>query len=186
VVNEKDEGFWTDVQLLKWANDGIVDIVGKTWCIADSELITLATGTIEYALVNSTIATVAVVYNGAKGLVVGHPSMLGNVHDVGEPVYYYIFNNYLGVIPAPPVALNGKKCQVLQVPLPSEIGTDGSVVLPSYLDDCLQMYVLWKAFKKDNRASDAKEAEGKYEKDVRFYRSDILQRRMSEYETKAK
>ena len=78
LLNEAQPAFWTDAQLLKWINDGITDIVGKTWCIADSETITLLTDTVEYALANDTIATVSVVYNSEKGLVVGHPSMLGN------------------------------------------------------------------------------------------------------------
>ena len=145
LLNEAQPAFWTDTQLLKWINDGITDIVGKTWCIADSETITLLTDTVEYALANDTIATVSVVYNSEKGLVVGHPSMLGNVHDIGEPLYYYIFNNKCGIIPKPALAINGNTCEVYQIPLPSAIAVDGDVIIPSYLDDCLQMYVSWKA-----------------------------------------
>jgi len=186
LLNEAEVGFWNDTQMLKWINAGIVDIVGKTWCIGTSESITLATDTVEYTLTNSTITTVAVVYNSAKGLVIGHPSMLGHVHDVAEPVYYYIFNNKCGIIPKPAAAIAGNTCEVYQIPMPTAITVSGSVVLPSYLDDCLQYYVMWKAFLKDDRPEEAVGMENKYGKDIVAFRSDLLQQKMSEYETKAK
>lgn len=186
ILNEQTAAFWTDTQLLKWINNGIIDIVSKTWCLADSETITLATGTLEYALSNDLIAVVSVTYNSAKGLVLGHPSMLGHIYDPDEPVYYYFFNQKIGILPKPTSTVDSNTCEVYEIPKPTEITVAGTVTVPSYLDDTLQQYVVGKALRKDNRPTEAEKIENEYKGNLRFYRSDLLEKKMMENETHKK
>lgn len=106
-LNEASASFWSDTELLAWVNQGIVDIGARTLCLESSESVALIANTYEYTVAGTYIDLTTVVYNDAsgrkKGLLRKNPQSIGNIRDVGEPVFWYEWAGKVGVYPMPPL-----------------------------------------------------------------------------------
>lgn len=61
-LNEATAAFWTEAELLRWLNDGMVDIVSRTHCLESIESKTLALQATTYPLTSTFLAVKNVVY----------------------------------------------------------------------------------------------------------------------------
>lgn len=104
-LNESTASFWTDTELLVYLNNGTLDIVSRTKCLENTEPISILPNTIEYSITGPYIEIIAVVYNEPggirKGLIHKELNEIGSIRDVGEPVYWYEWNEKVGLFPAP-------------------------------------------------------------------------------------
>lgn len=179
LVNEPTASFWNDTEMLRWLNEGILNIVARTWCLGAKETITLANDTLEYAFSNDYISVVTVhVTNDddeVKALLQGHPSMVGHVPDPGEIVYYYEWDGNIGLYPTM-ADVSSYTCSVYQVPVPSVLGTADNSPLPSWFDEVLVNFVIAKALFKDNELGTAQVTMQQYEQQLQQYTRDFNMR----------
>ncbi len=187
LVNEPTASFWNDTEMLQWINDGILDIVTKTWCLGQTEAITLANDTLEYVIASDyiTIVTVhltTVATGKAKSLLKGHPAMVGHVPDPGEIVYWYEFDGKIGLYPIM-ADVSGYTCSCYQVAVPSILTAVDNSPLPAWFDDSLTTYVVAKALFKDNETGTAQTAMGSYESLIGRYTGDLLQKQADQVNT---
>ena len=108
VLAESSASFWSDDELLVWINDGILDIQARshantnkasiepTWATA-SEIVR------EYYLTSNYIGITEILWVDAsslvKGLIHGTVEDVGNVREMGEPVYWYEMGDRIGIYP---------------------------------------------------------------------------------------
>jgi len=178
LINEPTASFWNDVEMLRWINEGILDIVTRTWCLGQTEAVTLANDTLEFTLAQDYITVVTVHLTetssgNVKALLRGHPAAVGHVQDPSEIVYWYEFDNKLGLYPTMSDT-SGHTCSCYQVSVPSVISAAEAVPLPAWFDDSLTNFVISKALFKDNEVGTAKSAMQDYEKVIGRYTGDLL------------
>jgi hypothetical protein len=178
LVNEPTASFWNDIEMLQWLNEGILDIVTRTWCLGQTEAVTLANDTLEYTLSNDyiTIVTmhISVTATGAtKALLKGHPAMVGHVIDPSEIVYWYEWDGKVGLYPTMS-DVSGRTCSCYQVATPSVLTLTDNSPLPAWFDDSLTNFIVAKALFKDNEIGTAQSAMAAYEKVVEKYSQDLL------------
>ena len=178
LLNEGTASFWSDTEFLQWTNDAIIDITAKTWCLGDSESITLANSTLGYTLVNDYITIVNILYllSGAivKSLIPGHPMMIGHVPDPGEPVYWYELDGKVNVFPIQ-ATTTGMTLTVEEVPVPGAMATTAGVIpIPFWFEDSIILYVLARALYKDNETITAAETMNAYKESLAMYIQELL------------
>ena len=175
LLAETSSGFWTDPKILEWLSNGVLDMVVKTWATGETENITLATDTLEYTITADFIVTAAVIYDGEKALISGHPTKVGHTPPVGEPTHYYTFDGQMGIYPIAETANNGKICKAYLIPKPAQITSFSTAIpTPAYLDNSLVQYILSMALFKDRKRADAQGVMAGYDKTLMLYRSDLL------------
>lgn len=175
LLAETSSGFWTDPKILEWTNNGVQDMIVKTWCMGVTEDVTLVTATLEYTVLADFIVPAAVIYDGTKALIPGHPAKVGHTPPVGEPTHYYIFAGSVGIYPIAECGNNGKICKAYLIPKPVRIiSLSTSIPTPAYLDNSLVQYLLSMALFKDRKRADSEGIFKKYEDGLKMYRSDLL------------
>ena len=176
LVNEPTASFWNGTEMLQWVNDGILDIVSKTWCLGQTEAITLVADTLEYTLASDyiTIITAHLTLAGVtKALLKGHPAMVGHVQNPSEIVYWYEWDGKIGLYPTMS-DVTGYTCSCYQVAVPSVLTITDNSPLPAWFDDPLTTYVVAMALFKDNEMGTYQTAMAKYEQEIGKYVNDLL------------
>lgn len=131
-LNEATASFWSDAELLQWLNDGQIDIVARTHCLEGTETETIVTGTNQYAISTSYITVKGVIYNSVQSLRKGSIEHMGDTTDVGEPAYYFTWDNNLMVYPSPDSGVSGYSLVTYLVEKPTPLASTASTVaIPS-------------------------------------------------------
>lgn len=98
-LNDTTEDFWTNDELIRWMNAGIINIAARTECLDKIETIALVQDQLEYLITEDYITVKSVKYNKDKGLIMGSPIGIGHCADLAEPTYWYEWNNKVGIYP---------------------------------------------------------------------------------------
>lgn len=166
LINETTASFWTDAQLQEWLDQGISDIAARTGCIDDSDTFLLVTSQYEYTdLVTDGAAAVSDItkvwgciylnpddrYIGLKRIL---PSQIADLPHMqsGPPVYYYHFNDKIGILPLPTSAENGDSVKIYFSKNPSAATLELRIAeLPSEYHNAMLWYCASQAHKKEHR-----------------------------------
>jgi hypothetical protein len=179
LVNESTAAFWDDGDILQWINDGIKNIIGKTWCIGDQETVNLVNNTLEYTLSNDYTTLVGVQYLESavpiKALLRGHPAMVGHVADPGEPVYWYEWDGAVGIFPLVADTTN-MTLTVYQVPTVAALAAGETINIPFIFEDAIVLYATSMALYRDNELSTAQETYRMYGAEIGQYTQEMLEK----------
>jgi len=172
-LNESTASFWSDAELLAWLNDGVLDIVARTHCLDGNETETITTGTTEYAISSAYLTVKGVVYNGVQSLRKGSIEHMGDTTDVGEPAYYFIWDNKLVVYPTPDSGVSGYSLVTYFVERPTAIVVGGAVAVPAQFDRALVLYIVAQALFKDEKFAKAGRFMAEYLAELDRFRLDF-------------
>ena len=177
-LNEPSAVFWADAELLVWLNQGSVDIVARTKCLASVETVTLATDTIEYTLSANYLAVTDVVYVNTlstwTGLIRSNPSSIAHGGAEGNPVYWYEAGSRLGMYPAMAAinAATGETARAYYVARPVAVTLGENVLVPAHYDHALTLYVAARAWYKDGQFAKAGRLMAEYYEELDRFRLD--------------
>ncbi|MBU1003023.1 MAG: hypothetical protein KKE73_10930 [Proteobacteria bacterium] len=179
-LNEVSAAFWTNDDLMYWANLGAKDIATQTLCMGTTAEITLVAGQLEYPLSLSLryAVDVAAIYNSAKGLKKGGPWRVGNTDAefAGEPVEYYLFDGHIGVYPVPAEGDDSvdKKVKVYLAELPTAMTAVTDLIpLPEIYESSLIEFVTARAKYKDRKYSEGDRHMSLFDAVIQRYRIDF-------------
>ena len=184
LLNESSASFFSDNQIMEWINNGCLDIVTKTWCLGSTKDITLLNNILEYDLTTNyiTIASVHYYDNGTpkKALLRSNPSMFGHVPDPNEPVYWYEFDNKLGIFP---IITNAgtQSVKVMLITPPAVIGLANPLPIPQYFDEAIVKYACSMGLFRDNELQTAQSTMEEYSKTIALYSSDLISKPPEEF-----
>ncbi|MBW1983370.1 MAG: hypothetical protein JRI53_01515 [Deltaproteobacteria bacterium] len=169
--------FWNDERLLRWLNDGLVDLVSRSHCLENTEDISLIANQTEYAITSTYIVVKAVHYVSATGvskaLIRGAPESVGLVSNIGEPAYWYDWAGKLGAYPAL-TGVTTEKITVYLVTRPEAIIISASIPIPAIYDKALVMYVVAQAWAKSNQMEKSAKIMALYQAELDRSRQDFL------------
>lgn len=162
-LNESTASFWdSDASILNILNRGVLNIAALTKCMETVEKVVLQTGITEYAISTNYISVEKAIYSGAtvsarpnpyKGLKRVDIKDLAQKEDVGEPTYYYIWNDYLGIDTFPSSSITGYQVYVYMIERPTELDLSGVSLIPTpaIYDHALELFIAGQAFKKQRQ-----------------------------------
>jgi hypothetical protein len=171
-LNESTASFWSDAELLRWLNDGTLDIVARTHCLETTEAETITTGTTSYAITTSFLTVKGVVYNGVQSLRKGSLEHMGDTTNVGSPAYYFTWGNNLIVYPSPESGVSGYALVSYLVTRPTDILAGANVQVPAQFDRALILYIAAQALFKDGQFAKAGRFMAEYYAELDRYRLD--------------
>ena len=170
LINETTASFWTDAQLQSWMDNGISDIAARTGCIEDSDTFLLVTSQYEYVnLVTDGAAAVSNItqvwgciylnpddgYIGLKRILPRQVADLPHMKP-GPPVYYYHFDNKIGIFPLPTSGQNGDSVKIYFSKNPSAATLELRIAeLPSEYHNAMLWYCAAMAYKKEHRFTES-------------------------------
>lgn len=169
LLNEATSKFWDDNDIYQWITDAVVDVTANTHCTGATETVPLVDGTLEYAVSASYIDIVAAIYNDAKALLKGHPSMLGHVKDPDEVVYYYEFDGNVGFIPKPGSTDDTLDVVLYYLPLPGDIVAATAIPVPKWLDQSVVLYATALGLFEDNEMATGMQVLREYENSLKQF-----------------
>ena len=162
--------FWSDAQIQNWLDQGISDIAARTGCIEDSDTFVLSTGQYEYTdLVTDGAAAVSNItqiwgciyinpddeYIGLKRIL---PMQIADLPrtKAGPPVYFYHFDDKIGIFPLPSSGQNGDSVKVYFSKQPSAATLALRIAeLPSEYQNAMYWFAASMAYKKEHRYSES-------------------------------
>ena len=167
---------WSDATLLRFLNDGMVDIANKTLCYQGTESVSLTANTIEYTPTTDYIKVIAVKVNPASGsswgLIKGNVTSVGLATEAVTPVYWYEFAGKVGIYPAYS-AVTTETATVYFAKRPADIAAGSNVLTPAIYDKALVYYICAQAFMLDKRIAEANNYLMLYAQELDRYRQDI-------------
>lgn len=181
-LNEPDEGFWKDSELMVWINDALFDIAARTRAMQTSENATLVDNTIEYKLSTEFIGVNGVQYtNGTSrfaGLEQANPfdedKGIGSASEGDIPAYWAEYGNAVWVWPVGTVS-SGEKIIVYLVKKPQEISNGDYLPTPAIYDKAVTLYAVAQALLKDGQFSKALNIITRYEAELDRFRADYVE-----------
>jgi len=186
-LNTTSSAFWSDLDLLRWMDEGVKEIQALTHAIQDTTTIELSGNTMEYSWtgVSNYMTVENVTYrSGAsnawsfKGLKKATVAIIGNTSDKGPPEYWYEWDNKIGVWPKPTDAYSGNSIFVYYAPIPDGVESGTSPIeLPAMYDGPLIWYVTCFAKKREKRFEEAAVYMGRYNQILGRFRLDLVEGR---------
>jgi len=186
LLNEPTANYWTDDELNKWIQEACIDITTKTLCYEKSGDITLvSTPVLTYGAldggdsIDDTLKIYGAVYydstNVYRGLMKIHPRIVGRTQErtPGEPYYYYIFGDELGIFPvsnAAVVTATGK------VKVFYSMADETITNLPYYYQPLAIYYAVAMARRKQKMEAEGRQWLTMYINSIHFYRADLYER----------
>lgn len=179
-LDEPTEIMWTNQELLRILNDGMVDIAIKAKCYQTTETISLTANTIEYTPTSDYIGVVAVHLNQATGgtvkLTPGTVSSVGAIPTSGtavRPAYWYEFAGKIGIYPAY-TTVTTQTIKVFLARRPADVGYYTDVRTPAVFDRALVYYIVAQALMIDDRFTAANNYMTMYLGEIDRYRKDFV------------
>lgn len=176
-LNESTASFWSDAEILAWINDGQRDIVARTHCLEGKENETIITGTYEYAIGSSYITVEGVTFTtstSTSSLKKGSIEHMGDTMDVGQPAYYFTWDNNLVVYPVPDSGVSGTTLTIYYIEMPTDLTSGTStIVVPKQFDRALLLYAVSQALFKDEKFAKAGRFMAEYLAELDRYRLDF-------------
>lgn len=175
LLNDSENRFWRQSELLQWLNDGMVDIVSRSHCLQSTESINLATDTLEYTITSNYITVKAVHYIDSDGAVKalrrGGPDRVGLVEDVDEPVYFYDWAGKLGIYPT--FTRTTETVTVYLITRPTAITVLNNVTTPAIYDTALTYYMVAQAHLKALKHAKYLQSMALYDAEMNRLRQDL-------------
>lgn len=179
-LNESTAKFWLDTKFLEWLNAGTLDIISKTHCLETVETEELVEAQLSYALTSPYIAIKSVIYNQGSGdekaLRRGNLQSIGHVRETNIPMFWVPSKDNVIVYPKTDAAHSGTghDIDVYSITRPVDIVVGGVVLVPSYFDEALVMYMVARALKKDKKPASANVYMSEYNAILDRYRVDFI------------
>jgi len=176
-LDETSEYRWTDTDLLRFLNDGLVDLVARAKCYQTTETINLVANQVEYAPTTEYIEIVAAVCNPASGTSWGLRE--GNVRSLGGnvtkevPVFWYEFAGKVGIYPAYSTVTT-ETVTLYLIQYPSPILEGGAIPTPAIFDKALVYYIASQGFMLDRRIAEANNYMTLYLSEIDRFRKDFV------------
>ena len=182
-LNDSDNRFWKEGELLQWLNDGMVDIAVRSQCMQETTTVALSTNTIEYSLSGvSYLAVKAVMYSNAssavKGLIRGNPADVGRVPEdflaasKRIPTYWYEWGGSLGIFPAL-ASVTTESVILYYDKRPDAIGLTDYVTTPAEYDTALVYFIVAQAWMKEMKLSKYLQTISLYDAEMNRIRQDL-------------
>ena len=178
---EPVEGFWTDVELLRYANRAEKDYVNKTRIIERDAFMSLQQGRRDYPLPGDWFSAQAVFFKDAtsgdwrrveatdleKVSQVASNFLNNDTDNQKDPRKYFIWSGRIWFRETPKA--NGTDDIYLFYDGKSTgmTATTSSINIPEELSEALTAYILWKAWSKEKEAGLAQEQKALYEQYVK-------------------
>jgi hypothetical protein len=108
----------------------------------------------------------------SKGLIKGKPSSVGNVDDVGQPVYWYDWAGSIGVYPTL-TDVSAEKITLYLITRPTAIAASANVTTPMIYDTALVLYMCAQAWLKDLKPTKYLQMMALYDAELRRIRQDL-------------
>ena len=182
LINNANDNFWSDAEMLGWVNEGMLDIVSKSHCLEGTAEIILSTdtkdyawtGTSNYLTVDPHGAYIQLHSSSKYKTLTNNKSVIGHITNTGPPAYWYEFNGRVHVWPVPIAAYSGSTVYVDYVAIPDGCSTSGlAIETPEIYDPALVYFVISRAMSKEkNQASMA--YMNLYQQTIDRYRADFI------------
>jgi hypothetical protein len=164
LLDESVASFWTDTELDNWVKEATEVISARAMCIQDTDTFLLVTSQYEYTdLVTNGAATVTDIvkvwgaiyinpddeYIGLKRV---EPFQIADLPHMksGPPVYYYHFDDKIGIFPLPTSGQNGDSVKIYFSKQSQTIGD-----LPNEYQALTFWYAAAMAYKKEHRYAES-------------------------------
>lgn len=179
----------TDQQLLRFFNDGAMEVVTRTWCLQTTETETLATGVSQYNISTDHIAIRAAIYSGSsitnKGLLRGNPENMGFKGEpisggAGEPVAFWDSGTTIYFFPDIAESVSGNSVTLFLIERPVELPLESGVSTPACLDKALKFYIVKEGYAVNKRFDLSAIYEAKYEAEIERYKPVFMSPKQSE------
>jgi hypothetical protein len=169
---------WTDAQLLRFLNDGLMDLCAKAQCYQGTESITLGANTVEYTPTTSYISVVHVICNPATGT--GWGLQKANVRSRGTvgqesdvPKYWYEFGGKIGIFPAY-TTVTTQTATAYLAKRPSVLLAATAIPTPAVFDKALVYYVASQGYLLDRRIVESNNYFILYSQEIDRFRKDFV------------
>ena len=170
ILREATASFWTDAQLLVYANEGIKAIA---WRVGGYRTFTTVSTTASTRLVSFTGYKCLAVEYSNKALIKITPLQLGHVPLDGiYPQYWFEFGNYIGIEPIPPEIYT---LTVYLASIPTNMTTGASVPsVPYAFCGMLTYYIAARALEQDRQFEASAQLMDMYTNDLSFLSMALL------------
>ena len=179
-LNDEEDNFWSDAELLNWINQGTIDIVSRSQCLtAILDDIDLIASTYEYTMPQDYISISKIIYVDSdgtlQGLVKRDMQAIGDIPALGQPGWWYEWAGKIGIYPAL-AAVTSENIIVYYVSRPAKLTlTTEDVLVPAQYDNALILYVVAQAMFKDRMFGSYNQIIGMYQAELDRYRFDLNQ-----------
>jgi len=160
LIGESTASFWSDTEIDNWVKEATEDISARGLCIQDTDTFLLVTSQYEYTdLVTNGAAGVTDIvkvwgaiylnpddeYIGLKRI---SPMQIADLPHMkpGPPIYYYQFDNKIGIFPLPTSGQNGDSVKIYFSKQSQTIGD-----LPNEYQPLTFLYTASMCYKKEHR-----------------------------------
>jgi hypothetical protein len=113
------------------------------------------------------------VFSTKKGLKEGRPDIVGNVEDVGEPVYWYDWGGSLGIYPML-TDVSAENVTLYLITRPTAIAASANVTTPAIYDTALVFYIAAQAMLEDLKPTKYLQMMSLYDNELRRIRGDMI------------
>lgn len=174
-INEVTPIMVSDAEFLQWLNDGTMHIVTQSHCLESKEPVTLAIGTMAYALSQPFICIKGVVFKPISGITKG--LLRGNLQSIGhgatgdDPTYWVQAEDSVLVYPVPTAV---DAIDVYTVTRPVDVASGVAVLVPACYDQALVFYMAAQAWFKDGKFAKAGSFMAACGAEINRYRMDFV------------
>lgn len=184
-LNDSDNRMWSAGNLLTWLNEGMVDIVTRTFCLESTDTETLVANQIEYPVSSFdnapwyyvTIRAVHYIDSDSMeyALQKGSPASVGQNTSATIPRYWYEWSGSVGIYPAL-TSINGTTAETIKVYYvvrPTAIASTANITTPAIYDSALVHYIVAQAYMRDNQLNRYLQTMVLYEQEMARIRRDL-------------
>lgn len=114
------------------------------------------------------------VFSTKKGLIKGRPDIVGNVEDVGEPVYWYDWGGKLGIYPIL-TDVSAENVTLYLITRLTAIAASANVTTPAIYDTALVYYIVAQAVLEDLKPTKHLQMMTLYDSELRRLRGDLVE-----------
>lgn len=172
---------FTEAEIKRWLNLGQMDIVTKTDCLKSSATTDVTEDQREYTLSDDCIKILRITYNDDRLGCTSFEELDLNdkdwMDDTGTPTNYLKYKNEIWLYPLPDASkTDGLK--IFYVEMPDDMSADADIpfngrksLYPYH--ELIVLYALMRAYQKDEKPAEARDAGGEYMLRLRLLRGEL-------------